>query len=463
MFTIKINNVDKTSDILYNTFRISDYINQQVDTCSFNCKSFKPLLNQEIQVKYGDDIIYGGVIVKVETEVKKGENIYRITGKDYSQYLNRRLVSERYINKTVTEIIDDLLTEYATDFTMNNVQGDSVVTQITFNRINLSQCIQALAELFNYSWYVDGEKDIHFFAESEELAPFNLTELAGNHIWESLKIVQDFSQIRNQIYIIGGDSESEPRIEEYVADGEQRQFPLAYKYSRITKVRIVGDADLTVGIDGQDDEAAFQVFWSGNKQSQYIRFKDSNYPDVDDVVEVTGVPLFPVLVKVPDISSISEYGLYEFKIKDIQITSRADAIERGMVELQAYADSIEEGSFTTDKYGLKSGQTININIGDTNEDFIIQSVSMSMTSPFTGQWNVKLATVRTLGIIRFLQKFLKIEDEITEGEVLLELLQFEDESASTDSVAITTDDPPYKWADAVDPDDEGKWNFFTWQ
>jgi hypothetical protein len=84
-----------------------------------------------------------------------------------------------------------------------------------------------------------------------------------------------------------------------------------------------------------------------------------------------------------------------------------------------------------------------------------------MLDPFNGQWNVKLATVRTLGIIRFLQKFLKIEDDVTEGEVLLELQQFEDESASTDSVDITTDSPPYHYS-PVTTGNEGRWNFATW-
>jgi hypothetical protein len=181
-------------------------------------------------------------------------------------------------------------------------------------------------------------------------------------------------------------------------------------------------------------------------------------------VEITGVPLFPVLVKVPDVASIAQYGLYEFKIKDTQITSRTDAIARGVVELEAYANSIEEGSFTTDTFGLRSGQTIHITVGDTDEDFIIQSVSMNMLDPFNGQWNVKLATVRTLGIIRFLQKFLKIDDEVTEGEILLELQQFEDESASTDDVTtpVTHTSQDYYWGDDDEEDTDGFWDFSTW-
>jgi hypothetical protein len=461
-YQIKINSVDKTSDILYNSFRITDYINQQVDTCSFECRNFKPLLNQEIEVYYDTDKIYGGVIVKVETQIRKGYSEYQVTCKDYSQYLNRELVSERYTNKTVTEIITDLLAEYAPDFTMVNVVGTSLVTSITFNRLNLSQCFEALADLLKYSWYVDSEKDIHFFAQNDEVAPFNLTETAGNHAYESLKIIEDFSQLKNQIYVIGGEYEGESRSESYVADGTQKQFPLAYKYASISRVRIVGSPDLTVGIDGEDEEANFQVFWS--PKQKYLRFKDSNYPDALDVVEITGIPLFQVFVKVPDVASIAEFGLYEFKIKDTNLTSRADAIARGVVELQAYADSIEEGSFVTNTYGLRSGQTININVGDTNTDFIIQSVSMNMISPFAGQWSVKLATVKTLGIIRFLQKYLKIEDEIVEGETLLELQQFADESADSDSVdSITTHtSQDYYWGDDTTQSYDSFFDFSTW-
>jgi len=679
--SIKINDVWRMEQILYNTFRITDYINQQVDICSFECRDFKPLLNQEIEVYYDSTKIFGGVIVKVETQMRKGYSEYQITCKDYSQYLNRELVSERYNYKTPKEIIDDLISEYAPDFTDNNVpstilegrvayyklDGDStdevadndgtdtdinystgkintggvfngstskiaitdtealkpdaftvsawvktsailgvtgiifqsysqntnragfflgietsgvgvilvakntglvegtdwdagrsttiindgewhhivgtydgssiklyiddvleetttwtglsyagnnyieigsrnnagsssptfdgdidelcvwnralttdeiselynadagkqypfdhpIISQVTFNRLNVSQCIETIADLLKYSWYVDADKDIHFFAENEEVAPFNLTETGGNHAWESLKIIQDFSQLKNQIYVIGGEYEGESRSESYVADGEQKQFPLAYKYSTLTRVRIVGDTDLTVGIDGEDEEADYDVFW--NPKQKYLRFKDSNYPDADDVVEITGIPLFQVFVKVPDIASIAEYGLYEFKIKDTNLTSRQDAINRGIVELEAYADSIEEGSFTTDTYGLRSGQTITITVGDTDEDFIIQSVSMNMKTPFEGQWSVKVATVKTLGIIRFLQRYLKIEDEITEGETLLELMEFADTSEVSASIqSITTRAHPYLYADATDPDDEGKYNLATW-
>lgn len=458
MFSILINGIEKKSDILFDSFSITDYINQQVDTCSFETNKFKPLLNQEIIVTIDSERVFGGVIVQIETSIFGLQSTYKITCKDYSQYMNRMLVSERYDNTTVNVIIADLIANYATDFTGVNVDADVAVTQIAFNRVTMSQALQTLADLINYYWYVDYDKDIHFFSKETELAPFNLSSEAGNHNWNSLNITDDFSQIRNQIYVVGGEYEADSRSESYIADGEQRQFPLAYKFKTITSVS-VNSVEMTVGVDGFDSEDDFQVFW--NYTGKYIRFKESNYPDINDVFEVVGTPLFPVIVKVSDVTSIAEYGLYEFKIIDKNIASRTDAIARGVAELQAYKDSINEGSFVTMTYGLRSGQLINVNIGDTNEDFIIQSVSMSMVDPFNPKWNVKIATTRTLGIIQFLQKYLVIEDDIKEGETLLELQQLADSSESTDSVTIITDSPPYHYGPVV-AGNEARYNFATY-
>jgi hypothetical protein len=556
---------------------ITDYINQQVNELTFETNDFKPSLGDDITVYYNDVKIYGGVIIKIETTTEGLLNTYNVSCKDYTQYLNRKLVSERfpqsgdelitdggfiensgawtydenwhwdnpgiyfygatgpvsqnigaildslytvsinfgnestqpvyvsigenanhvtfigpgiithnitatgndgilYINgidpdsiyatinnvsvkevsdMTINTIIQYLRDEYATDFTIDNVDANINITQIDFNRIPMSQALQTLADLVGYYWYVDYDKDIHFFAKETEVAPFNLSKDAGNHNWNSLRIVNDFSQIRNLIYIVGGEYEAEERTETYIADGEQRQFPLAYKFKNIPVVKINGSI-LTIGIDGFDSEDNYDIFW--NPSGKYIRFKESNYPNVGDLFEAIGNPLFPIIVKVPNVSSIKKYGTYEFKIIDKNIVSRADAVARGRAELSAYADSIEEGSFTTNTPGLRSGQLINVNVGDTNEDFIIQSITISMLDPFSCQWSAKIATTKTLGIIQILQKFLIQEDNIREGETLLELQQFIDSSESTDSSAITnTTSPPYLW------DDPGmRWNFFTW-
>jgi len=453
-FSIKINDVWRMGDIPYDSFRITDNINQQVDQASFECSKFKPNLGEEIIVYQDNEKVFGGVVVRIETNRKGLKVKYQVTCKDFSQYLNRELITERFSNQTADQIIAYIISEYTTGFTGVNVDADVNITQVSFNRATVTQALDTLADLLNYYWYVDYDKDIHFFAKNTEMSPFNLDETSGNHNWNSLKLVEDFSQIRNQIYIVGGEYEADARTETYIADGTQRQFPLSYKFKTITAVSVNG-VQMDVGIDGEDEDSNFDVLWSYSQK--YIRFKDSNYPDAGDTISVTGTPLFPVIVKVPDVASIAEYGLYEYKIVDSNISSRDDAIARGTAELEAYSEAINEGSFETYTSGLRSGQVIHINVGDIDEDFVIQSVSMSMRSPNDAVWSVRVATSRTIGIIAFLQKFLVQKDDVKEGETLLELMQYQDASADTASVSITTASPPYEYDDAG-----SRYGFATW-
>ncbi len=461
MVTIEINGVDKTDSVNFKSFRLTENVNDQTDQVSFESTKYKPNLGEEIEVFYNSTKIYGGVIVRVSTEIDGLFRRYKVSCKDYTHYLDRKLVTERFTGQTVGYIIDFLLDKYATDFTDTNVIGDAVITNITFNRITVSQCIKLLADQLGYSWYVDFDKDIHFFPFSEEVAPFNLTDAGGNHDWNSLSITEDFSKIRNQVYVLGGEYEADEQTESYIADGEQKQFPLAFKFSTLPTVS-VNSVALDVGVDGIDDEDEFDVFW--NFQQKYIRFKDSTFPDATDTVDITGKPLLPVVVRVPNVVSIIQNGIYEYKIVDKNIKSREDAIERAIVEIQSYANAVSEGSFKTKTNGLRAGQTININVDGRNEDYIIQSVTMSFLDPFNAEWQVKIATAKTLGIIKFLQRLLLVNDDIQEGEQLLSLILFGDSVEMSDTLTfpVETSQPPYYYADATVNGNEGRWNFSTW-
>jgi len=456
-----VNYTDKT---IANTLRVTDHINQQVDTATFRT-TVKPTVGKEAIVTQDGDIIFGGVIVAVQTSCKSLKNLYDVECKDFTHYLDRRLVNQRYTGETVNDIIADLLDTYAPEFTDNKVNCDSVLDTITFNRIPVSECIQQLADLVGFSWYVDYEKDIHFFAENAEKSPFNLSENGGNHVWDSLIVKEDISQIRNQVYVIGGREEIATRTESYVADGEQRQFPLAYVYSSKPIIRLNG-TPIDVGIDNLDAEDSADAFW--NFEPSYIRFKADNFPDVDDLVDIEGNPLKKVLVKVPNTPSIRENGVYEFKIEDSAITSRADAVERARVELQGYANGIVEGSFETYRTGLRSGQLININVPNTKGDYIIQSVSLAMRGEQAPLHLVKLASVKTLGIVRFLQRLLKSKEVVIEGETLTEILTFDDAMDVSDSLSAEARQTtgPYYWTDETETSGDGeemRWNFFVWQ
>ena len=482
---IEINGIDRTNRVQANSLRIKDNINQRVDVCHFTVKKtpdqdFFPQVGQEVIVLDDNVRIYGGIITNTSVNIESVSHaIYRVDCSDYTHLLNRMLVLERLRNKTVTEIFEFLLEKYDTEgFTINNVQGTQLIKRITFNRMPLVESINKLAEITGFSWYVDYNKDIHFFPKNQEPAPFNISDTSGNYIWNSLEIKTDFTQIRNTIFIEGGEEEGNERTEEFTAEGDEEErtyFRLAHKFSEMPVV-LLNDVAVTVGVEFLNPDESFQAMWSF--QEKYIRFTAGNIPAVNDVIKVTGIPLFRVVGRARNSESINQHGVWEFKIKDTSINSRDEARLRANAELEAYKQGVNEGVFTTYEKGLRSGQVITVNspLRGVNESYLIQSVSFAMRTPFDGQWEITLATLRTVGIIDFLQQLIRLRDVVDPSEEqLINFLDFQDPFTVGDQLSdIFTTSPPYMWM----PEDEGDdaatisanptktpmlWNKFTWE
>lgn len=476
-FQFKINSIDVTEQINMRSVVINDQANEKTNTINFKVDKYagvgsKPQLNDEVEVFHNGNKVFGGVLIQCSDELI-GHNLLRYTvkGKDYSQYMDRNLVTERYEDKTVAYIVNELATLYATDFT-SLVTSTQVISSMSFNRLTMSQCLQKIANSLNFTWWVDYDKNIHMVKKSDEVAPFGLSDTAGNHIYGSLSINQDISQIRNSVLVQGGEEIGQEKTIEYYGDGSTLQFDTMDKFSNKPTVTVDGVVQ-TVGIENLDDELSFDYMWSFNEK--YIRgtgtpplIKD---PAIDPPnVLITGTPLFPILVKVPEPVSIGKYGEYEFAITDKTIQSQQEGIDRAVAEIQAYANTISEGGFTTNKYGLESGQTINVAsaIRDINEQFIIQKVTTrfigDVSEEIQAEYTVEFATLKTMGIIFVMQKLL-LDEEITEGErdVLLTYIQFSDDfTFSDDDVVITVQQPPYIWDDGTGTVGDAKWNFSTW-
>ena len=454
MITVTIDSVDVTNKIQFPSLKINDSINHRRDTCSFAVKrlagdSYTPDISQEVVVELDGTKIFGGIITGFTQKVESVNHlVYSVEATDYTQLLDRKVVLERFRSRTVSYIIDFILNKYDSEgFTMTNVAGTTTIGSISFNRITISECIQKLADALNYSWYVDYDKDIHFFPKNDELAPFNITDTSKNYSWESLSVSKDLTQLRNAIFIVGGLERGLERSEEFTATGteeERTYYRLASKFAETPTVEVNSVAK-TVGTEFLANDEAFDCMWDYNQK--YIRFTAGNIPTATDEITVTGIPLFQVVGRVQDSSSILEHGLYEFVVTDSSIASREEARQRGQAELEAYKNGVIEASFKTNTAGLRSGQVININsaVRGVNENYIIQRVNFRMITQDFGEWVVELATQKTIGIITFLQDLIR-KKTISEGEseTLLTFLQLDDDAEASDSVgtpAVTS--PPY--------------------
>ncbi len=423
--TITVDGIDRTNYILWQSFRKEDKLNNRADSCSFQVrkyagKDWKPSVGDEVIVEDGATRIFGGLVLRVDS-YSEGAKLqkHRVTCKDWSHYLDKKLVIERYEDQTVNAIIDDLVSEYTSGFTTDNVSCSITIGSIAFNYITVSDAFQMLAEHVNYSWYIDYNKDIHFFSKNTEESPFDLSDTAGNHIFNSLTLREDLSQLRNVVIVRGGTKEGNSRTETFKGDGSKDSFALGYKFSSEPTVTLDG-ANQTVGIDYLDKDADYDVMWNFNEK--YIRFTGSAPSDGSDV-SVAGTPLIPIIVRAIDEDSIDEYGQYEFRKIDKSINTPEEARQFAVAQLDAYRQSIKEGSFETYESGLRAGQIINVqsDIRNIDEDFLIQGVTLTARSPDDAIYTVSLATLRTVGIIDFLQGLLLDETktvEVGEDEVL---------------------------------------------
>lgn len=469
--TVTVASTDRTNYISWPSFVKEDVINNQVDTLSFETKKYgsktwKPAVGDEIQVVDGSDKIFAGVIVRVEETIEGMLLKYRVECKDWTHYLDKALVIERYEDKTISEIITDINTNYLSGlgFTLNNVNCDIEIKSIAFNRLTVSRCLQLLAEQTNHYWYVDYDKDIHFFAKLNENAPFDLTDTNGNYVFNSLKIIDDLSQIRNRVFVEGGEIEGSSRTSDHTGDGNQLLFPTEYKFAKKPTVT-VNSVSQDVGVDFLDQEADHDCFWS--YQEKYIRFKTA--PGNGLAVVITGTPLYPVVSQVQDDDSIDEYGEYEHSFKDKKISSEEEARQYGNSQLEAFASKIIEAQFDTYESGLRSGQTINIqsDIRSLDTDFLIQRVTLQMRTPTEGVWIVELATIKTVkGIIEFLQGLLSDREIKIDDDVVLKKNYID--SQNVDVTEEVSQHTPYEDYQGVDVDEDiskdplGAGVEFTW-
>jgi hypothetical protein len=480
MISINIAGVDRSNYIEFGSISIKDKIDNGSDTADFTIhkygdQTYTPDIGDEVIIEADGIRIYGGVIVTIKKGIDGSSDIvHDIECSDYTQYLNRELVVERYENSDVQTILLDLLSRYAPDFTGTNIRATGFpIKSISFNEISMSDSISKLAKLTGYSWYVDNTKDLHFIKKDDETAPFDITDENGNYIIGTFNVTDSLSQIRNKVKVRGGQGTGLALTEKYAGNGSQATFPLGHKFSVLPTVSVDG-VSKTVGVDNIDADGSFQCMWSF--QQKYIRFTTGNTPGAPvgpatTNVLITGTPIIPIVVQVQDPASVLEFGIYEYVINDDSIASRDDAIKYAQAELQGYANGLKDAEFQTYTPGLHSGQTLTINSSDldVNESFIIQEVNFQQIGIDQYLWKVSLATKKTLSLIDVLQQLLRNESPAnTDTDLLLNFRQLFDEFTMTDSiVSITpTTTENYLWEQGNPGSDTYTnpivWNEFTW-
>ncbi len=479
-YEILIDGVDRTNEVKLQSLRIEDILNDQANTAKFQMYNLGeegvPERGEIIEVWLNGVQLFGGLLTKVGyTQLTNSRDIYDIQCVDYTRILDRRMVSATYQNMTDLQIIEAIIEQYAgdEDITTYHVSEGVLINQISFNYVPVSRALQQIAKLTGRQWFIDYQKDIHYFPLVQARAPFEITSAGNQHL--NFQLVKDDSQLRNRVFVRGGtELTTEPITERSVSDGESRQYLLAEKPHDITVT--INAVPATVGIKNIDDAALFDVLV--NFQQKYIELGSAfTTPPAGQVIEVSYNYDVPVLVAVEDTNSIQEEaaksggsGVYEFAIIDKQINSTEQARERAAAELTDYAAGLIESSYTTMEKGLRSGQYQRVTMSNkgVDEDYVVTKVVFQSLGGGLFTYGISLSNAKTIGIIRFLIEMLEINRSVGEfdpNEKVDQFFSLTDQLDSfTDSLTIDSQGLGFPWA--VDsPSPTGKhlrWNLGQW-
>lgn len=474
-YSITIAGVDRTDDVISQTVVVEDVVNDKANTCTFSLidrgADGIPATDDEVIITLADDtILFGGYITGVKLEKQKTGTIYaKISCIDYTYILDRNLAHIAYESQTDAQIIIALVNRYCTGLgvTTNNVLTGVTINSIKFNYIQLSQAIRKIAELTGRNWYIDYEKDLHYFPLTTDTTPFDIDTDANDYT--NLQISKDTSQLKNRVYVRGGTKLSDPTTYSVKGDGVARQFTLPDKPHDVT-VTVNGGAQ-TVGIKNIDTSG---YDWYLNFQEKYLeQDAGGSVLGTGDTLAVNYTYDIPILVAVEDTASILANGVKEFAIFDKSINTTQAARDRASAELTDYANDVIEGSFVTHTAGFRSGQYININLSEygINDDYLVQKVVARAFGAGNYYYQVYVASSKTIGIIKFLIGLLEANKnlvELDDDEVVDELLQVYDQLLSdslTDALVIDSTGPYFTWCvDSLDatPITRARWDLFQW-
>lgn len=468
---LKINAIDRSNHVKWDTLQKVEVLTKEVDRMEFQILKTPsktiPDIGEEVTLEEGAVKIFGGVIVE-RNEVNRGGLLlgYEIRCKDYSQFLDRKVVTKSYATQTARAIVLDIISTFTSGFTTANVAGTTpTVKSIKFNYEQVTRCLSQLADQIAWDWYIDYDKDIHFFDEETSLAPFNLDDTSGNFEWKTLEINKNLLQLKNAVYVRGGEYKKTiaeaDAIDKYVAGTGQKTFPLAYKYDNVT-VKKNGVVQ-TVGTDQQTDPSTVNVLYNFNEK--FITF--SNALASGDAVTVYGDAFIPIIALVRDQISIATYGEYQAALVDKSIESVSEAQTRAKAELKKYSQTVFESKFKTTKTGLRVGQKITLNstLRNINKEFKINRIVGKARGSGEMEYEVSLIASGQITFTDIMVNLLGQDKKnivIALNEVLQRLESFFEAMTIAESKAADTikDSPPYKWG--IGSSNDFRWNFATW-
>ena len=478
-FIITIAGTERQANIGRESFAIEKTLSDHISSCSFavfsRTQATKPVEGQEVIVLDGTTRLFAGVIAQVnEKFVLPNDFVWEVQCTDYTFWLNKQLVVKEYVDKTLSEIVNDIVTNFvdsAMGFFFNMPTSALVgtakvgftevyeqvpsetgptIAKIKFNYEYVLDCFKKLTDITGWSWYVDTNKEIRFVKPEENAGAYTLTDAGTNY--SDLTINMDRSQLRNEVYFRGGTYLSADYTDSFLGDGARVSFVLAYKPHVAAAGSItvtVNAVSKTLGIDNIDNGTKDFVVNYSEKTIKNDTFATLNNTQT---LAVTYQYDIPILMRGRNQASIDAAGVidgvgdgvYQFLIVDKTVNDRDLARKIINAELEKSANPLVAGSFKTTQAGWEIGQMVTINStirSVSNQKYLVNAVKIYFKNHEQLTFEVSFSG-RLIDITGILEDLLRLSmqqiDPSLDTEQLEILRQLEDAITLTESLTTST-------------------------
>lgn len=394
-------------------------------------------------------------IAKVWLEPDAGLR-YELECVDWNQLGDRRLIAEDYAEMLAGDIARDAVDQYLTEDGVGDlfIEDGPVITKLVSNYLSARRLLSDLAELCGFSWYIDYDKQLHFFPHIANAAPFVLNSGASGTVRSaSVDVRTSRTQYRNHQYVRAGHDITDDQVEVFAGDGQRRTFTVGFPIAAAPTVSLDGAAQ-TVGVRGVDEG----VQWYWQKDSGEVSQDTSeDVLTTGQVLTVTYQGLFPVIIEIRDDAKVAERqaveggsGLYQAVENHPQLDGENLAIEKTLALLRKYGRLPTMLSFETWQSGLKAGQLITVNIpelGLTGE-WLLEDVSVTDLSGRRRLYRGQAVDGEHLGgWLEFFRKFAEAGQQFIarENENIQSVTSFADQGTIIDSLTPTPDAVTVQW------------------
>lgn len=389
------------------------------------------VIGHDVQI-FHDDVspatvmVFRGVVEIIDPTSLANNEVIIVRGRDYSARLMDVTARETYSNTEVSVIVKDLIDKYITGITYTNVATTARTLQrMTFRHKSVFECIQQLADIAGYTFYIDTNKDLHFELEENTSSGYTL----NNTNVKKARFITNDQEMYNQIWVYG-DRYLVGFKDTFTGDGGS-VFTTTYQPNNTT-VTLYGVVQQGTVFNNAISPASGNKYAVDFENLKIIMLSGTNYgnniPVVGSTLTVDAFRSLPVVKVVRDVSSVTAYGVREKVIINHDIKDPQQAVDIAKAELAENKDPKKEGNID-----LQSSTITSLTTGNTVVvDLPYQNVNSETFKIIGVTYNINTRTLRENTVIT-----LKLSQKIKETTDLLKQLLLDVKALQASEISTT--------------------------